>query len=514
MFRVFIVDDEKQARTGLRDFMPWAALGCGVCGEADDGETALGPILDEKPDILLTDVRMKRMDGIELSRRVKQFLPDTQVIFISGYSDADYLQQALRMEAVDYVYKPVNLRELGRTIERVTGKLGERALEQDERRRMREQLEKSMPLLREKFFIDWFDGQYDQEQLREQMAFLQISLPQGPLLPVVLCLDRGRGDTPQEHEMSLLSLERLVRELFKAAVCARWQHALVALFSNADGSEAARRAEEIARQARTRGQSVWAGVADAPVEPDELCVGVRRARDAADRRFFEPDRPVFIWSEAEEAEGRKRPGAFDARRLALRVADGLETVQTLEAALRRAGQGRTIDQVRGACILLTQELCERCLCADISRRGVALCARIPEMDTQQALFGAVLAFAQLCVRVEKEAGAEQGDSVSAAVLKILQMRYAQRLTIEDLAREVHLSASYLSVRFKQETGETILDSLTRIRMEHARLLLERGELTVYQAAEAAGYTDAAYFTRMFKRTFGMTPAEYRRREVR
>lgn len=52
MFRVFIVDDEKQARTGLRDFMPWAALGCGVCGEADDGETALGPILDEKPDIL------------------------------------------------------------------------------------------------------------------------------------------------------------------------------------------------------------------------------------------------------------------------------------------------------------------------------------------------------------------------------------------------------------------------------------------------------------------------------
>ena len=136
------------------------------------------------------------------------------------------------------------------------------------------------------------------------------------------------------------------------------------------------------------------------------------------------------------------------------------------------------------------------------------------MDTQQALFGAVLAFAQLCVRVEKEAGAEQGDSVSAAVLKILQMRYAQRLTIEDLAREVHLSASYLSVRFKQETGETILDSLTRIRMEHARLLLERGELTVYQAAEAAGYTDAAYFTRMFKRTFGMTPAEYRRREVR
>lgn len=458
---------------------------------------------------------MKRMDGIELSRRVKQFLPDTQVIFISGYSDADYLQQALRMEAVDYVYKPVNLRELGRTIERVTGKLGERAREQDERRRMREQLEKSIPLLREKFFIDWFDGQYDQEQLREQMAFLQISLPQGPLLPVVLCLDRGRGDTPQEHEMSLLSLERLVRELFKAAVCARWQHALVALFSNADGSEAARRAEEIARQARTRGQRVWAGVADAAGRTGRA---VRRrpprARRGGPGAFSNPTGPVFIWSEAEEAEGRKRPGAFDARRLALRVADGLETGQTLEAALRRAGQGRTIDQVRGACILLTQELCEHCLCADISRRGRGALRAHPGNGYAQALFGAVLAFAQLCVRAEKEAGAEQGDSVSAAVLKILQMRYAQRLTIEDLAREVHLSASYLSVRFKQETGETILDSLTRIRMEHARLLLERGELTVYQAAEAAGYTDAAYFTRMFKRTFGMTPAEYRRRGVR
>lgn len=514
MYRVFIVDDEKQARTGLRDFMPWAKLGCEVCGEADDGETALGPILEEKPDILLTDVRMKRMDGIELSRRVKRSLPDTQVVFISGYSDADYLQQALRMEAVDYVYKPVNLGELGRTIQRVTGKLGERARERDERRRMREQLEKSMPLLREKFFIDWFDGQYEQEQLREQMAFLQIPLPQGPLLPVVLCLDRGRGDTPQEHEMNLLALKRMVRELFRTAICARWQHALVALFSDADGAEAARRAEEIARQARTRGRSVWAGVADAPVAPDELYVGVRRARDAADRRFFEPDRPVFVWSEAEEADGRRSPSAFDARRLALRVADGLEPAGALEAALLKAGHGRTIDQVRGACILLTQELCERFLNADLSREGVALCARIPELDTQQALFGAVLAFAARCVRTQREPGAAQEEGVSAAVQKILQRRYAQRLTIEDVAREVHLSANYLSVRFKQETGETILDCLTRIRMEHARLLLERGELTVYQAAEAAGYTDAAYFTRMFKRTFGMTPAEYRRRAVR
>ena len=136
------------------------------------------------------------------------------------------------------------------------------------------------------------------------------------------------------------------------------------------------------------------------------------------------------------------------------------------------------------------------------------------MNTRQALFEEVLAFAARCVRTQREPGAAQEEGVSAAVQKILQRRYAQRLTIEDVAREVHLSANYLSVRFKQETGETILDCLTRIRMEHARLLLERGELTVYQAAEAAGYTDAAYFTRMFKRTFGMTPAEYRRRAVR
>lgn len=512
MYRVFIVDDEKQARTGLRDFMPWTQLQCTVCGEADDGETALEPILSLAPDILLTDVRMKRMDGIELSRRVKERLPGTQVIFISGYSDADYLQQALRMEAVDYVYKPVNLGELSRTIEKVVGKLTEGRRAEDERRRMQEQLDRSLPLLREKFFIDWFDGRYEAEQLREQTSFLQLRLPQGALLPVVLCADSRRGETPRDYELALLGLMRTVQDLFPQAVCARWQRALVVLFAAIPAREGAERAAQLLRRMLPGGRSVWAGVANGAFAPEEIGDGVRRARDAADRRFFEPDRPVFIWGEEEaERESRMRPRALDARRLALRIVDGQAGQAELAAALEEIGQGRTIDQVRGACILLTQELCEHFMQPEISREGLALCARVPELNTQPALLKAVLAFAEQSARTARESREAQGDGVAPGVLSILQKRYAEHLTIEDIAREVHLSANYLSVRFKQETGETILDCLTRTRMEHARALLSRGEMTVYQVAEASGYTDAAYFTRMFKRECGMTPAEYRRR---
>lgn len=127
MYTLLIVDDEWQTRKGLRELVCWQELGIEVVGDVGDGREALTLVQELKPDILLTDVRMPHMDGMELSRQVRGMLPQIAIVFISVYSDADYLRNALRLDAVDYLYKPIHMEELKRTMSSLVERLNQAA---------------------------------------------------------------------------------------------------------------------------------------------------------------------------------------------------------------------------------------------------------------------------------------------------------------------------------------------------------------------------------------------------
>lgn len=117
MIKIIIVDDEKMIREGLVKTMPWKQMGIEVVGSADNGQTALEIAIDKKPHIILTDIRMPKMDGIEFLKRIKEELPKAKVLIISGYDDFKYAQQAIRYGATDYILKPINVEELQKVIE-------------------------------------------------------------------------------------------------------------------------------------------------------------------------------------------------------------------------------------------------------------------------------------------------------------------------------------------------------------------------------------------------------------
>ncbi|MBW7461521.1 response regulator, partial [Paenibacillus sepulcri] len=123
MYKLLIVDDEPTVRSGLQTYFNWSSFGIEVMGEADDGDVALEMIGMEQPDLILTDVRMPNMDGITLSRQISAHYPQCKIIFVSGHDDADYLKSALKVSAVDYIFKPVNLQELSAVMKRVVADL-------------------------------------------------------------------------------------------------------------------------------------------------------------------------------------------------------------------------------------------------------------------------------------------------------------------------------------------------------------------------------------------------------
>ncbi|KKW28631.1 MAG: Two component transcriptional regulator, AraC family [Candidatus Uhrbacteria bacterium GW2011_GWD2_52_7] len=120
MYRLVIIDDELSARAGLKECFNWSEFGVEVVGEADNGINTLKLIGEVKPDIVLTDVKMPKMDGIQLSLELSRLYKNIKIVFISGYDEFEYLKSALKVEAVDYILKPVNMKEMHSVIKKVT----------------------------------------------------------------------------------------------------------------------------------------------------------------------------------------------------------------------------------------------------------------------------------------------------------------------------------------------------------------------------------------------------------
>ncbi len=112
LYKVFLVEDEIVTREGIRDSVDWAGAGLRWCGEAPDGELALAMIEAEAPDILITDIKMPFMDGLELSRIVRERLPQTRIVILSGHDEFRYAQEAIQLGVTDYLLKPVSAQEL------------------------------------------------------------------------------------------------------------------------------------------------------------------------------------------------------------------------------------------------------------------------------------------------------------------------------------------------------------------------------------------------------------------
>ena len=127
MLKLFIAEDEEIIRRGLVCTIDWPRLGVKVVGEAADGLAALEAIRETKPDVVLTDIRMPRMDGITLAKKLREENSEAKVIFLTSYAEFDYAQEAVRLQAADYLLKPVDEKQLERAFKRLAAKRGEQS---------------------------------------------------------------------------------------------------------------------------------------------------------------------------------------------------------------------------------------------------------------------------------------------------------------------------------------------------------------------------------------------------
>jgi len=218
MWKVLIADDEPKIRHGLRSTVEQIRPDMQVVAEAEDGEMALALVQKEKPDILMIDVRMPFLNGLDLIQKINGVWQDCVIIVVSGHDEFEYAQRALKLKVFEYVLKPVPQDVLASVLQRAEEELSAIRRRAHYLSWARDQLERNMPILREQLLRDWVHGRLSRAEIQEQAAFLGVDTAGYRMVALIHILERLRGgELPQEKDrrIELFAARRVVEEALK-----------------------------------------------------------------------------------------------------------------------------------------------------------------------------------------------------------------------------------------------------------------------------------------------------------
>lgn len=550
MYRLLIVDDEPTVRAGLRSHLNWASFGIEVMGEADDGDVALAMIAEEEPDLVLTDVRMPTLDGIAMAQQITARYPRCKIIFVSGHDDADYLKSAMKMSAVDYIFKPVNLQELSAVIARVTEDMEERRMEERQKRELLVKLQEGMPLLREKFLLSLItSGGGSRTIPRERITFLGLDLPvDASYWVVVLSVDDlaqvMASRSERDRQLLWYAVLNIYQELIDTHLhgyAFEYQngefvgilHAAGGAGQGAPGAEGeeAERAEALFALAgdirfnleRYLKISVTIGISDRTAGLAELSHAYKQAREAAGHKWYLGKNRIITMDSLESTEAgaggisRYAPLPNEPLISALKAADEDKLRLALDDLFADLNRNRRdgLKYGRNGCLQLILEVGQLLLTLGVpSPELEAEEARLWELVFEKETLGELRQLIEehlrvACGRIREKRTGKVANLVER-VRAVIEESYADsHFTVAEIGKVVYLTPTYVSLLFKQETGQTINEYLTQVRIDKAKELLRDPQHKLYDICYAIGYTDPSYFTKLFKKTTGLTPSVYR-----
>ncbi|XID92051.1 response regulator [Paenibacillaceae bacterium WGS1546] len=515
MIKVLIVDDEMIVRHAVKTLIRWDGSRFEYAGSAANGASALELVRETGADIVITDIKMPGMDGLELIKKLTEDGFGGEVLVLSNYNDFELVREALRCGAHDYMLKlTLKTESFMQTLEEMADKLD------GKRGRERARTEKSMPDARGEdrnrisALLQEMDAPASGSAPWQGERFLEDGQRAFAFVVALRNDDRSVGRAGAFQE----ALDKLADGLFAGSrwVCAVRTDSRRFLLAAAYAAEAAAAADpqELARRLASLASmyyNVRIGVIYAPAALDEeaLALEMRRNRQAegllfyaipgpgcfSNRELADKDDETFGAAETALRDSMRKPiaGAIDLwTERALRLIDVAAERRVHPRALKRALSGGiwSIANAEGGREWDEKPWLEMVEAADSDSRLKETIRELSEEIAESA--GA---------SVRMSAAREE---VRQAV-RYLEEHYSDRVAIADVAARVGLSEPYLCQVFKADTGQSILTYLNEIRMLKAYELLASGRYLVKQAALEVGIPDPFYFNRLFRKRFGIAP---------
>jgi two-component system response regulator YesN len=520
-YKVFLVEDEPFTRRGIRNNVDWKSAGFEFCGEAADGEMALPLIEASQPDVIITDIKMPFLDGLQLCKIIREHMPWIKIIILSGHDEFEYAQSAIKLGAIEYLLKPVDAASLQQALEEVAVSLDRERQELEKLKKLREDATVNLSLIRERFLLRLVMGGISSAEAVEQSHNLGLDIVARCYAVLVLNIDLR--ECAQFDYGEYQRFEKVVSDSIGAnpdiLLTIKDPEELVLIIKGDSPDELQQEGkfitelikrevnEKIACDLTIESGSVQHRIGDIHYSFAEALAKVRVAKQArvslgSDERIDHIElmklgqakiKGFLLFGDAQDCDA-----FFDDH---------------LQAVGKAALHSYLIKHYLFVDIILA-------VAQFVSDLGGEVDQVVPEIHSIDELLHDVETYDQIRETIggilssaislrDSQAQSERTVIIQRAKAYIDNNFTNHELSLSDVAAEANFSPSYFSSVFHQETGETFRDYLSRSRIEQAKELLRTTNLKCAEVAYQSGFGDPRHFGQVFRRKVGVPPQQFR-----
>ena len=531
MIRVFLCEDEFVVREGIKNNINWTDNGYEFVGEASDGELALPLIRKLEPDIVITDIKMPFMDGLELSRMIRKEFPFIEIVILSGYEEFDYAKQAISIGVAQYLTKPISgddlLRELDFLREKIVKSKEERALKEQFKKEMEENESRE----RSELFRCLVSGTYSVTELLQKAEKLSIDLS-ALWYNIVLLFTKSDHHEIEEYSGSSVTIDERINEIVKDNGCIIFDRDLegraVLVMGDSEEELATRQETLIARIEEVFADYAHVrycgGIGRAVNRLSKLNESYEEAGCALANRFFVSESGFFKAGQMSRQEGvsdvKLDMTSIDAKRIDksnvqkfLKFGNHDEIPFYVSEFVNSVGEDAFNSYIFRQYIAMDVYFAVSSFLEELAGKKKDDIIKevtkesLESADSVAAYISSVISDA---VRFRDSVATNRYKDIVDEAVKYIEENFDdENLSLNQLASHVNVSPNHLSTIFSQQTGQTFIKYLTEFRMDKAREMLKCTSMRSSEISEAVGYKDPHYFSYMFKKTVGMTPTNYR-----
>ena len=519
-YKVFLVEDEIITREGIRDNVDWGAAGFEFCGEAPDGEMALPLIEETKPDVLITDIKMPFMDGLQLSKIVREHMPWVKVIILSGHNEFEYAQSAVKLGVTEYLLKPVSAKDLHQVLEGLSATLDREKQEREKLKSLQSEFEENLVLGREKFLLKLVMGGISSAEAFEQSQQLGLDIVGRYYLVILIRIELCEQSQPFDY-YEYQHVEQIVSEFagnnLDIFLTKKDLEELVVLIKGDNHEQLVQEGDFLA------------GLIKKEVEKKTTCSIVIEIGSPQDRlgNIHHSFAEALVKSRSEEPFPKKSQANTEGIDLLKIDHEAIDNYLKFGSIQDFDTFFATTIQPIGEIALQTY-LIKHYLFVDvnltvtqfISDIGVNIDAHTADIHEIENILSKIKNIDQIkaemrrifiaALTIRNRQAKHDRILIFQQAKAYLDEHFADpELKMSQIARKFNISPSHFSTIFHQEFGETFRDYLSKVRLNHAKELLRTTNLKIAEVAYQSGFNDSHYFSFFFKKKTGQTPRQFR-----
>lgn len=533
MFKVCIVEDEIVVREGIKNIIPWETEGFEIVGDEGDGELAYAMILKERPDIIITDIKMPFLDGLELSKLVKKALPQVKIIIISGYSDFSYAQQAIDIGVAEYILKPVTASKIMAAVKHAAASIEKERQEQQIFEHYQTIVSQQQIDKRKVFFQALVTGQLTLSQIVEQASDLGMTMVAGAMCVVLFQYIAKAEIFAYSGEM--VACEHRMQEILEGYTFIESFDRGIDGFAYIIFGEASKQVEQRVQDLcdallGTISDTIhcFGGIGRVVNRSTDIQRSFMDANKAFSLRHFEKMNQFISYrdldSVKQQLESPVQVSQLNLERLDRTLLTGFlgrGTLNEVEAFVNRYFEGLDSDAMNSvlfrqyimmdgysAIMKFLKELnCPTDAINDSLEKMKETCEKLNDIEDCKSFYKSAL---EEALHLRNQRSQKSYAVIIERAKSYIKSEYANSdLTLDKVASKVNISPNYFSTLFNQETGKNFIEFLTEIRMDKAKTYLRSSNKKITEIGSLVGYLDSHYFSYIFRKTQDCTPSEYR-----